>query len=194
MGNIRPKKPRDASEEILSIETSPITSTLKRVQTSGNNTPRNTGLHLSNNKVGVDALRVINAPPASSSLNNILRRNPSSGDLETVNVNMSSIIPQTYNKSNVNETFKIDDTVASGQEFEFIFTNNAVATVDIETLPDGWWGIFSVSDGALVLNSTISSNFVNGNFESINPSYEENLTLFVTYKQEGNRIRITRWV
>lgn len=194
MGNIRPKKPRDASEEILSIETSPITSTLKRVQTSGNNTPRNTGLHLSNNKVGVDALRVINVPPTSTSLNNILRRNPSSGDLETVNVNMSSIIPQTYNKSNVNETFKIDDTVASGQEFEFIFTNNAVATVDIETLPDGWWGIFSVSDGALVLNSTISSNFVNGNFESINPSYEENLTLFVTYKQEGNRIRITRWV
>lgn len=194
MGNIRPKKPKDASEEILSIETAPITSSLKRVQTSGNNTPRNTGLHLSNNKVGVDSFRVINAPNPSTSLNDVLRRNPSTGDIETVNVNLAFVIPQNYNNSNVNETFDIDGNVLSGQEFEFNFTGGAVATVDFGILPDGWWGLFSVSEGGLVFSSSISYNFVDGNFTATTPTYEENLTLFVTYKEDGNRIRITRWV
>lgn len=198
MGDISNELPRDAANEILSLESAGVTSTPKTVQTSGASSPRDTALKLSNSKVVALSLNIENTPSASSALTGLLRRN-SQGDIEQVDGSGlgagGSIIPQTYNKGTTNTNYDIDGSVESGREFEFMLENNSVATVSFDNMPDGWWCILSLSDGALELTSIGGGiNFVDGKFDTIsNPSWENNTTLFLTYKEDGNRMRIVTW-
>ena len=94
MGNILSKLPKNAAEEILSLETPNTSSSFKRVMTSGSSANRNTGLWLSANGVRVESLDINTPPPVTQSRTNILRRNPQTGDIEQVSVIDSGLLVQ----------------------------------------------------------------------------------------------------
>jgi len=200
MGNIINKQPKDSVDEILSLETPNVTSALKRVQTSGSVTPRNTALWLSEQVAKVENLEIENTPPTGSGFTNLIVYDPADKKVKTVDGTtlFGNTIPQNYNVSAVDEIYELQPE-QSGQEFDFNHDNNSKAQVDfISDLPDGFWCIISVIDGQLELNSVSGSlEFVDeANNVIAAPAYEENLTLFITVKRRSstnNVVRVVRW-
>lgn len=202
MGDIRSDLPNVAADKLLSLESvGGVTSAKKKVETSGASGNRETALGLSNEKVFAKSLNIENTPPQNTSnpLTHLLRRNPSTGDVEEIDASGAggggtNLIPQNINEGSANDTFLFDANTPSGQEFEFRYTNNSTVDLRFDRVVDGWWAIISVTDGNIAFTALSGETFVNGNFDGAASGYEENVTLFLTFNENSNRMRIVRWV